>query len=568
MQKQFPLTTTPVMLVALTASMTVVADAAKAQSAPARPVTNESQLIREIVNDPLNVRAVQPVTQVTSVSQLSDVRPTDWAFTALQSLVERYNCIAGYPDRTYRGQRAMTRFEFAAGLNACLDKINEIIAAGLADKVGKDDLEAIARLQEEFAAELASLRGRVDTLEGKVATLERQQFSTTTKLQGEVIFGLIGGTDGVETPTAGTSTGDRDRTNITFSYRARLDFRTSFTGRDLLRTRLNANNTPNLNAGAAPTFGLVQGNSARVSFDGTAGNDAVNIDKLFYQFPIGDNRIWVGARIATDDVLDPLSPISSDSQGTISRFGRFNPLLRISGINSGIGADFKLSGQGNLKIFYGASDASIAGTVPGVGAPGTNRGGLFGNDSLIAAQLVWKPAPTLDLGIGYGYSSHGLNSLNSGLNADGNVLGPIQPTNPGLSANTVAGNLVWRFAPNVSFFTWGSFTFANSNIGSRSGTFTSWLAGFSFDNLINRGDRAAIFFGQPLYASSISANVTSVNGVGGSNLTAPYHLEAFYNFRVTPNLSITPGVFFVFNPNSDSRLGTATVGVIRSTFTF
>jgi hypothetical protein len=421
----------------------------------------------------------------------------------------------------------------------------------------------------------------VDTVERKVATLERQQFSTTTKLQGEVIFGLIGGTDGFTAPPPplppGIVAGDRDRTNITFSYRARLDFRTSFTGRDLLRTRLNANNTPNLNAGAVPppappgaqplppTFGLAPGNSARVSFDGTAGSDALTIDKLFYQFPIGESRIWIGARIATDDVLDPLSPISSDSQGTISRFGRYNPLLRIGGINSGIGADFKLSPQGNLKIFYGASDASIAGTVP---LPGANRGGLFGNDSLIAAQLVWKPTSTLDLGIGYGYSSHGLNSLNSGLNADGNVLGPIQATNPGLSANTVAGNLVWRFAPNVSFFTWGSFTFADSNIGSRSGTFTSWLAGFSFDNLINRGDRAAIFFGQPLYASSISANVTSVNGVGGSDLTAPYHLEAFYNFRVTPNLSITPGVFFVFNPNSDSRLGTATVGVIRSTFTF
>jgi uncharacterized protein involved in exopolysaccharide biosynthesis len=37
--------------------------------------------------------------QVTSVTQLSDVRPTDWAFQALQSLVERYGCIAGYPDR-------------------------------------------------------------------------------------------------------------------------------------------------------------------------------------------------------------------------------------------------------------------------------------------------------------------------------------------------------------------------------------------------------------------------------------------------------------------------------------
>jgi hypothetical protein len=61
---------------------------------------------------------------VTSVSQLSDVRPTDWAFTALQSLVERYGCIAGYPDRTFRGNQATSRYEFAAGLNACLDKIN------------------------------------------------------------------------------------------------------------------------------------------------------------------------------------------------------------------------------------------------------------------------------------------------------------------------------------------------------------------------------------------------------------------------------------------------------------
>ena len=65
---------------------------------------------------------VETITQnVTSVSQLSDVRPTDWAFPALQSLVERYGCIAGYPDRTFRGNQATSRYEFAAGLNACLD---------------------------------------------------------------------------------------------------------------------------------------------------------------------------------------------------------------------------------------------------------------------------------------------------------------------------------------------------------------------------------------------------------------------------------------------------------------
>jgi hypothetical protein len=88
------------------------------------------------------------MSQVTSVSQLSDVQPTDWAFQALQSLVERYGCIAGYPDGTYRGNRAMTRYEFAAGLNACLNRVNELIATATADLVRKEDLATLQRLQE------------------------------------------------------------------------------------------------------------------------------------------------------------------------------------------------------------------------------------------------------------------------------------------------------------------------------------------------------------------------------------------------------------------------------------
>ncbi|MFO0037330.1 MAG: S-layer homology domain-containing protein, partial [Synechococcaceae cyanobacterium] len=46
--------------------------------------------------------------QVTSINQFSDVRPTDWAFQALSNLIERYGCVAGYPDGTYRGAKAMT----------------------------------------------------------------------------------------------------------------------------------------------------------------------------------------------------------------------------------------------------------------------------------------------------------------------------------------------------------------------------------------------------------------------------------------------------------------------------
>ncbi|MFN9533975.1 MAG: iron uptake porin, partial [Pseudanabaena sp.] len=264
---------------AAVAASTLIAGAANAQA------SKDSEVVRSVGADTLveqvQLRPSAVAQNVTSVSQLSDVRPTDWAFTALQSLVERYGCIAGYPDRTFRGKQATSRYEFAAGLNACLDKINEIISAGLADKVSKQDLATLQKLQEEFAAELATLRGRVDALDAKTAKLEAQQFSTTTKLRGEAIFGLVGGSDG-------TTTTGVDKTNIAFNYRVRLNLDTSFTGKDLLRTRLQASNTANFTD-------LAGSNSTRLSYDGfaTSANN-FEINRLYYRFPVGDNfKVYV-----------------------------------------------------------------------------------------------------------------------------------------------------------------------------------------------------------------------------------------------------------------------------------
>ena len=64
--------------------------------------------------------------QVTSISQFTDLRPSDWAYQALSNLVERYGCVAGYPNGSFRGGQAMTRFEAAALLNACLDRVTEV----------------------------------------------------------------------------------------------------------------------------------------------------------------------------------------------------------------------------------------------------------------------------------------------------------------------------------------------------------------------------------------------------------------------------------------------------------
>ena len=137
------------------------------------------------------MRAIEAqMGQVTSVSQFSDVQPTDWAYQALSNLVTKYGCVAGYPNGTFKGKQAMSRYEAAALLNACLDRVTEMT-------------EQVKRLLKEFEKELAVLKAKVDGLETKVSDLAATQFSTTTKLKGQAVFWL--GTAKFDGANKGTS---------------------------------------------------------------------------------------------------------------------------------------------------------------------------------------------------------------------------------------------------------------------------------------------------------------------------------------------------------------------------
>jgi len=63
-------------------------------------------------------------------------------FQAPQSLIERHGCIAGYPDG-FRGDHALTRYEFAAGVYARLNSLAERTAGS----VGAAELATLRRLQ-------------------------------------------------------------------------------------------------------------------------------------------------------------------------------------------------------------------------------------------------------------------------------------------------------------------------------------------------------------------------------------------------------------------------------------
>ncbi len=187
---------------------------------------------------------VNPMGQVNSVSQFRDVQPTDWAFQSLQSLVERYGCIAGYPNGTYRGNRALTRYEFAAGLNACLERVNELIATAASNIVTRDDLATLQKLQQEFGAELATLRGRVDEAESRAADIEANQFSVTTKLSGITILGIQGRSENrADTPPRdGVKDTNDPGTNINVTNFNQLYLTTQFNPRSFLVTGLLAAN--------------------------------------------------------------------------------------------------------------------------------------------------------------------------------------------------------------------------------------------------------------------------------------------------------------------------------------
>ncbi|MBW4486367.1 MAG: S-layer homology domain-containing protein [Trichocoleus desertorum ATA4-8-CV12] len=91
-------------------------------------------------------------------------------------------CISGYPDGTFRGDRPVTRYEFAAGLNACLNNIEQQIPANRANLATKADFEALIQRQRELNAQVKDLSSRVDGISTKPITRPRQPLRHGPKL--------------------------------------------------------------------------------------------------------------------------------------------------------------------------------------------------------------------------------------------------------------------------------------------------------------------------------------------------------------------------------------------------
>lgn len=515
---------------------------------------------------------VNTLDQVTNVNQLSDVRPTDWAFEALRSLVERYGCIAGYPDGTFRGNRAMTRYEFAAGLNACLQQIERLIATGPGDFVTRPDLVTLQRLVDEFRAELTTLGTRVDALEGRVAFLEDRQFSTTTKLNAEIIFAFtdIFGEDGNN--IRGIDYAD----NTVLQNRVRLNFDTSFTGRDRLRTRLEAGNfTPfAVNSGA---FNALT-REGRLGFETNTGNN-VEIGKLWYRAPLGDALTFhlFANDGGFDDIAPVLNPLEPSGTGALSRFGRFNPIYRIGAGGAGAGLTFGARSPIRVDVGYLARRAND---------PSEKRGLFDGNYSALG-QITFQPSPAFNIAATYVHSydnSEGavrdqdnvvlVGAGGSLLHGTGSLASQVRAGRPVVS-NSYGLQASFAFSPRFILSGWAGKTDATV-IGTGKADVWNYGATLALRDIGTPGSTLGFIVGMepkltgtsgPLVADAIFGAIDPGAGRRRDRDTS-LHVEGFYRFNLTRNISLTPGVIWLTNPGHDSRNEDIFIGTLRTTFTF
>lgn len=510
-------------------------------------------------------------SQVTNVSQLRDVQPTDWAYEALRSLVERYGCIAGYPDGTYRGNRAMSRYEFAAGLNSCLLQIEKLIAASTADFVTKEDLSTLQRLIDEFGAELATLRTRVDNLEARTKFLEENQFSTTTKLVGEAIFAV--------TDSFGEGVDD----NTVFGDRVRLDFQTSFTGSDILHTRLAAGN---LNAFNVAENGRTFEGTQTFNLGYGDGNNDIGIDWLAYEFNYGGSKVYIAATggLHADyvPVLNPYFYDGDGGNGSLSTFAQQSPIYRIGG---GAGAGIRL-GVGRAPLL-GPTSLTVGYLADNANSP-SDKQGLFNGDYSAIAQLNFTLNDRVGLAATYVHGYHnrgdGIFDIGGSPRSIGNnpIIGSgaandpqeafgtgarfplVQARDTALITNSYGLSSALRVSDRFSVSGFVGKTDISAVENSTRGEVWYYGLGVAFPDLGKRGNVLGLFAGVQPYLAGLEVQGSPV----GIKTDRSYHFEGFYKYQLTENISVTPGVIWLTNPNQNDDNNDAVIGTLRTTFTF
>jgi hypothetical protein len=423
------------------------------------------------------------------------------------------------------------------------------------EPVSQQEFDRLKGQVESYRTELEGVDARIQEANAK-ASKAGGGFSTTTKLAGEVIIG-VSGYGGAPSTIA---TGDK---GTILSDRIRLNFDTSFSGKDRLRTRLQSRNTPSFGSTTTGT------NMTRLGYDGNESN-GTSVSLLQYSFPLNDSTKVIAETTGAEfnENMNTFNPLlASSGSGSISRFGRFNPIYRLSGDGAALTVNNKLGDNLDLSLGY---------AVPsGVNTPALNSG-LFNGSNAAIAQLSFKPSDALSMGVAYARSYHtggtglagGTGSAGSAFRSTGVVSGvgadsPFGTTRT--SANHYSALASYKLGSSAVLSGWYGFTesTAETTAGGAASS-SNWSASLAFPDFGNKGNTLGFVVGQQPKLNSVS-----VGGIAGTaDKDSSLHLEALYKIKMSDSLDVTPGLLLITNPENNAANATEYVGTIRTTFKF
>jgi len=486
------------------------------------------------------------------VTSLKDVQTTDWAYNALIRLIENYGCIAGFEDNTFRGNRTITRYEFAAALSSCLHSIETIATDNQNNQSTAKELAELKKLQTEFKQELLTVQTKTDNLEQQVTFLEDQNFSPTTILRGQVDFLLASAFgDQKAVPSGETPTEDL-ADEVTFSSRILLNFETSFTGRDLLRTRLQGGNINAFGTGVTGT---------QMTFLGTTTNtdNEIQLGQIFYRFPLGEkgNAYLAGAQQSSSAFIPTLNRASS-----ISLFGFNNPIFDL-----GFGA-----GGG---VYYQFNDFIGAGATYFSGSPSNSESGkgFFNGDFSALGQITFTPSDALGILFTYArFFSPEPGNTNNVTSFTGSQFAqlPFGGDTPTSSDNFNMA-LSYQVSDRLELSGWIGYLNANAqsspansgfiDLDDASADIWSGAVAASYNDLGKLGSKLSLIIGVP-------PKLTDNDLPDREDDDTALHLELSYNYPLTEKISMIPGVLTITNPEHNSDNDTIVVGLLQTTFSF
>ena len=415
-------------------------------------------------------------------------------------------------------------------------------AAQASDAVNIEEINSYARSQKkssridsktfinDVSEDIAKLKSRVDGLEAQQNNYEAGAFSTTTSMDGKAIF-WIGGIDGADNLND-SKLGDGKET-VGTGYTYTMNLNTSFTGDDNLYVRLKAGEN-------AEQWKFKE----TYHIDTKDTSDALNVDKLWYTFPIGDNiTAFVGPRIenyymyVTPSIYKP-GVLKSFKLGGNSNFGA----------STDVGFGFKYETDGGFAIASNIVDKD-----------GDTSNGLLGKastskwDTQIAYTTDrWHVSATRSDAQNWSSQSYNATSLGAGMKGStGDTTGYALrsywiPEETGTAVPEISVGYDIKLADQAA--------------SGEAKEASSYMVGLTWKDMFQPDDRIGLAFTQPL-------KVTECNGTCSSTEVDPFVWEAYYAFKPNDSMEVRPAIFGgtdVENSTADDIFGAA----VTTTFKF